>query len=546
MPTTIELHRPAPANAFDARLASSVLEHVWKPAEGLSHCHTLLKAGVSGLPPNCWLLLAPAFLLQLIPFLAIARHRLIDGDEGFYLMASRLVFEHKVPYRDFFFTQMPLSPYVYGLWMQVAGHSWASARTLSALLAALAGTVLFAHVCAETKRRAAGLLAIALFTSSTLVFAWFTVAKTYALSGVFLLLAYFIFMRRPPADLHRTVAITGLVLGFAVDVRLYLLGLAPVFLWWICQDAEARARLRAVLWFLTGFAVAVLPNVYFLALDPQAYMFDNLLFHAIRSDAGLVGNIRQKLVVFGDAGGNALQTSLFLAVIVMLAGHAKAWLRPVRRALQLAAALALISLVPTPTYTQYFCLCIPFLIVAAVCSASGLLDSLKPLRRRRLAAAGAVALVALFAAASGKDCMRFLETGQGVDGILDRDRASDWRIDTVKAVSRGIDELADPGERVMSFWPGYYLESGAEPPPGFENNTGRERAYVLRPGELSHYHIVSGRQIARTLASHNPRLVVLGNQESMAIEAEPYAEMLVRSGYVAVRRIDHASIWSAP
>ena len=66
-------------------------------------------------PRACKRLLIPVFLVQLIPFLTVARHRLIDGDEGFYLMASRLVFEHRVPYRDFFFTQTPLLPFVYGL-----------------------------------------------------------------------------------------------------------------------------------------------------------------------------------------------------------------------------------------------------------------------------------------------------------------------------------------------------------------------------------------------------------------------------------------------
>jgi len=34
-----------PSNAFDAVLFISVLEHVWNPAECLSHCHRVLKAG---------------------------------------------------------------------------------------------------------------------------------------------------------------------------------------------------------------------------------------------------------------------------------------------------------------------------------------------------------------------------------------------------------------------------------------------------------------------------------------------------------------------
>ena len=500
-----------------------------------------------------WLLLAPVFLFQLVLFQAIARHRLIDGDEGFYLMASKLVFEHKVPYRDFIFAQMPLFPYIYGLWMQIIGYSWVSARMLSALLASLAGTVLYAQVCAATKRFGAGLLAVALFASSTLVFAWFTIAKTYALSAVLLLFAFFAFARRPAGDLNRTAAIAGLLLGFATDARLYLLGLAPVYLWWICQDAGPQRRLRPVLWFLAGFAIAVLPNLYFVILDPKAYIFGNLLFHGIRSDAGLVGNIGQKfltlakLVLTGE-GGNGVQMTLLLGAVLMSIGRVKDRSAAAWRTLQIAMALALVSCLPTPTYIQYFCLCVPFLILAAVCSASALLDSLRPARTRRLAAAGATVLVALFAATAAKDYARFSETGEGLHGTRWRGRASDWKIDTVRAVSRGIDQLTAPGERIMGFWPGYYLESRASPLPGFESDTGRDHGDILSPGELSRYHIVSARQIATMLASHNPRLVVLGNQESLPvqIESEPYEGMLVRSGYVVVRRIGHTSFWMAP
>jgi len=263
-----------------------------------------------------------------------------------------------------------------------------------------------------------------------------------------------------------------------------------------------------------------------------------------------VGNVGQKFftlveLVLTSGGGNGLQMTLLLAVICMSIGRMEDSSVAAQRALQIAAALAFTSCLPTPTYVQYFCLCIPFLIVAAVCSASAFLDSLKPERTRRLAATAATALVALFAVASAKDYARFVETGESVNGIWSRDRASDWKLDTVKSVSRAIDELVAPGERIMSFWPGYYLEAKAEPWPGFESDTGRDHADVLSPAELSHNHILSGREIARALASHNPRLVVLGNQETMRlrIEPEPYEEMLVRSGYVAVRRIGHTTLW---
>jgi 4-amino-4-deoxy-L-arabinose transferase-like glycosyltransferase len=501
-------------------------------------------------PRACKLLLIPVFFVQLIPFLTVARHRLIDGDEGFYLMASRLVFEHKVPYRDFFFTQMPLLPYVYGLWMQIAGRSWVSARIFSGILTALLGTILFAFICRETRKPAAGLLAVVLFTSSTLVFAWFTIVKTFALAAIFLLLAFLLMHLSAAAPKRSAVAISGVLLGLGMDVRLYLAGLVPLFLWWILRESQSGARLRGVIWFTVGFAVAVLPNLYFLLLAPEAYLFDNLLFHAIRSDAGLVGGYTQKIFALVQvcvlAGpGNGLQMTMLLAFIFVLTVRLKVASAASRRAVQLAVALGVISLFPTPSYVQYFCLCVPFLIVASVCSASELLDRLKQ-PARRLAAAGGIALVALFVAASAGDYKRFLNTGDGVNGIRGQQLAPNWRIDAVRAVSRAIDELTVPGECVMSLWPGYIFESNAVPFPGLENNTGRERAGVLTSSQLAHYHILPQEQIDRELSHHGPRLVVVGNQESMFIHADPYTAMLARYGYRMVRRIGDTSIWSAP
>ena len=85
------------------------------------------------MPRTCKLLFIPIFLLQTGFFLFVSQHRFIDGDEGFYLLASRLVMQHKAPYLDFFYTQAPLLPYVYAAWFRLTGISWFAARVFAAL-----------------------------------------------------------------------------------------------------------------------------------------------------------------------------------------------------------------------------------------------------------------------------------------------------------------------------------------------------------------------------------------------------------------------------
>jgi hypothetical protein len=59
-----------------------------------------------------------AILVQALFFIWVALHRFIGGDEGFFLLASRLVLMHKKPYLTFFYVHAPLLPYVYTLWMK--------------------------------------------------------------------------------------------------------------------------------------------------------------------------------------------------------------------------------------------------------------------------------------------------------------------------------------------------------------------------------------------------------------------------------------------
>ena len=143
-------------------------------------------------------LLIPVFVVQAVFFSVLTLHRFVDGDEGFYLLASRLVLMHKKPYLDFFYTQAPLLPDVYALWMKCFQVSWIPARILPALLTALLGVLVYEHVCHVTRNWVAGLSAVVMFASSTLIFAWFPVVKTYSLAGLFLFSAYAVVSRVVP------------------------------------------------------------------------------------------------------------------------------------------------------------------------------------------------------------------------------------------------------------------------------------------------------------------------------------------------------------
>jgi hypothetical protein len=343
------------------------------------------------------------------------------------------------------------------------------------------------------------------------------------------------------------VAAAGLLFGLSVDTRSYVVVLVPLFLWWIFRHAETRNEISRILWFLGGFTVGIVPCLYLLVSAPDLFLFNNLGFHAIRTDAGLIGNWKAKRYVARDvlfgAEDNGGQFSILLALsfVVILA------LRRRRGAALLAFLIAIvlgfISILPTPPFVQYFCLCMPFLIVAAVCGTSDYVTSLRPARPRWIAVLASVAVLA-FVASSGPSFLRYLVTGRSVIGVGGTHDAPNWTLDKVSAVSKAIDQLVAPNEEIASFWPGYIFASKADPYPGFENDFGWVIADKLTVDQRAKYHIRARTDIADDFGSHTPRIAVLGNQRSGgAPNVSEYARILRTNGYTAVQTVGDTSIF---
>src|SRR5439155_1982761 len=129
-------------------------------------------------------------ILMAAVFVPMSFFRLIDDDEGAYLLVSRLVVEGRLPYHDFFYPQMFLLPYVYGAWMKLVGYSWYGARLLSAVFSVMLGLLVYRQTALVAGARAWGVLAVVLFTFSSLAFGWYPLIKTLVLPTLLLFAAY--------------------------------------------------------------------------------------------------------------------------------------------------------------------------------------------------------------------------------------------------------------------------------------------------------------------------------------------------------------------
>ena len=119
----------------------------------------------------------------------------VNQDEGWYLYAARLVGEGKLPYRDFFFTQGPVLPFLYSA---LPIHGLLSGRlvTLGFSLVATLMAIAFARRLVAPDRR--GLVSLTVFAllACNLYHVYFTtIPKTYAVGGLFVMAGFLLLAR---------------------------------------------------------------------------------------------------------------------------------------------------------------------------------------------------------------------------------------------------------------------------------------------------------------------------------------------------------------
>jgi hypothetical protein len=439
-----------------------------------------------------WLDVAVAAGLAAI-FVPFSLLRYVDGDEGPYLAAAKLVMGGELPYRDFLYTQTPLLPYVWGPWSVVTGESWYAARVLAALFAVGIGWLVFRHVSSRFGRDL-GLAAAVLFGFSNLAFIWFTVVKTQVLSTLLLVAAYVVVAR---AGRTRTVDWVwgGVLLGLAIDVRLIVAAALPALLWAAHRDGRL-AR------FGLGLGAGLLPSLVFFALDPGRFWFGNLGYHAYRSSGGLVGDFEQKaktvlnLLGVGTPDGGVPQYLLLLVAGAMSAAVIWITARRVSLAFGIAVLVTAASLFPTPTYGQYLAVTVPFWIVVA-------LELVAALRARVGSAEGARIARAALALAVGTYVLLGLYDLARYPRIL-----GEVRLGEIERTGALVDARTRGGEQVLAPWPGYLYGSHAVPAKGMENDFAPHEADAVSAADAKRYRLASAADVERMLAEGRTRVVV--------------------------------------
>ncbi len=230
------------------------------------------------------LALAAVLGLGLVLYAANLWFGLLNQDEGWYLYAALERARGHLPYRDFFFTQGPVLPALYGwcapLW---APFGVAGGRALTALLGLTGGLLaawLAARAVARGERLAAAILTLS-FTVGSLYHSYFTtIPKTYALAACLLLGGYLVLLAAGRPTRAWLAAVAGVLLAGAAGTRLSLGALLAVTGCWLLW--QRRTLGWAWFWFglggVVGLALIYGPS---LLTAREQFLFANS-FHTAR------------------------------------------------------------------------------------------------------------------------------------------------------------------------------------------------------------------------------------------------------------------------
>ena len=455
---------------------------------------------------------------------SIALDRFIARDEGFYVMAAKLVASGQTLYHDFFFTQMPFLVELYSRWLVLTGFSWNNARLLSVVFTTLIAMLLYLRAL-NLFGTGLALIGVALFTTSHMVFAWFTIVETFALSSLLLFLAYLVLMETPGWSPRGRMFVVGVLLGLASATRLFFAGAAPFFALYIIdqEGKDRRAAATALLWLSLGFLVALLPALILAYPSFERFWFNNLGYHLTRYSQGFLDSMHPKWTItktiLGIRMGRQFLGPSFavLCYLSILYAAVTVWRRArMDLAVVLAIVLFLLNLIPTPSYNQYFCTLSPFLVISALFPLNWVLSGCS----KRFGNAGVCLSYALVCGILTlclydlpSNVRKFTRTGDGVPGVGISKNPKDYTIRAVQQVSEVLDQHAQPGERVLTLWPGYLLSSHTTPFPGLENHFGLDVGDRLDPDQRRFLRVASRAEVIELVRGGRAPLAAFSERE---------------------------------
>ena len=503
----------------------------------------------SGVRMTPWLVFVGITTLVFVLSFSRAMTRSFNHDEHQFVTPAVLLTQGGLlPYRDYPYFHMPNQVYLYA-----ALTWWTPYKLLVArIIQALCGTAIAVLLCATGWRLlgrmdplgrwliAGGLLAVLV---SGRVFRYTDgLAWNHETSTLCALAALLLHLRGLSGPRPTSLALSGLLLGCAIGIRLSFAPVAVPFLlsFWLSRSPVRRGqRLGGLLLCSLGMTVGVLPAIVPLVTVPSQFIFGNLGFPRLSALVVQV-TLPDKTVYFlrklVDQPADAALLILFLYCATFAPWRARAWSGPHRDAvlLTLGVLIALVPgvLAPTPSQLQHAYPLLPFMVLVVVYVFAS--APLQPAARWTRRTGAALILVAA------------TDLPFSYQNLISLSTPSRWTPMREHEVGERIRSATTPGALVLTTTPIDPIEGGLRVYPEFATGVFAWRNAAFLPAkDRQRYRMISAAELGELLARRPPDAVFFNRRKEFV---QPFIDYAETRGY---RRVDDPisggyAIWVRP
>lgn len=380
---------------------------------------------------NLFLVLLFIYLLLSIGFTFF---RIVNIDEGLHLLSARELSDGRIPYRDFFFPQMPLILYLLSPFASRGLNGFFAARLLYAAFSILLGLSLFYYSQERTKDLKTSLLCFILYILNGFILSWHTVLQFNAPTDLLLFLAFWLSLKGKPICLF----LSGFLLGIVIDLRIVFVPLLLLLFVWLLMN---KTKENTLIWT----AGLLLTNGFWLRylFKHKSIFLFNILFSQLRREnlfLPIAHPILQKCSVLGKFLGFP-QTGgiVLLAFLTMIYLRRKfTSFKPELLAFLIGTAIFFTYLIATPSMFHYFVQTLPFFLVTSL-----------PYVERGLHKRSKLVWPLLFI----YTIFIIIPIQLHILGMREHDKT--WKVGNIKKAVSWIVNNSKEEEEIFSSWPGF-------------------------------------------------------------------------------------------
>ena len=495
-----------------------------------------------------------AVLFVIFAFLLICNRSMLvsDNHDEHQFMASGYLLATKglLPYRDYPYFHMPNLIFVYALIDKLTGFKLLYTRIFSALFGTLtvallsASTFFFFEKKSLTIRFVSALLAGLFLLANPLFAGTSGLAWNHDVPVFFTLLAVLAYFRskdsRRPFVL---IAVSGGLLGIAIGSRSSFATIIPAFLLTLKFHPQVktwRSFWVALFSFTLGGAIAMLPAIVLFCLAPKNFIFGNIGYAGLnslyRQQTGYTDGMDKiaylSQVVLSQNANLLILAGLLVFVLLpawMEYRKSRSW-QFTPTFLALLPVFAMVgSLLPTPSFPQYFYAPVPLIILGSSYTISRFESEVGSKNNLYLQFFTALILVSAWFGLRDISVIRNTLNAQNI-----------WYPYTMHWQAEKLTiKVASP--KILTLAPIYAIEAGKEIYPEFATGPFAFRiAFLLSVDERRQYKIIAPADLEEFLRSQPPGGILTGRDPDIEMPLINYA---VSHGYKMVAFRSAYKLW---